>query len=320
MKPTNHGELDDLPLIRRLYLPRIRGVLFQRQMCPATVIVDEIISKNSPQVILTNDDQMVDAVPAQGSNQPLRIGILPGRSWSRLHFLHAHVTHTACELVTVDAVAVTEEIPRGGVPWKRFQDLLCGPSRAGRISHVEMDDPSTLVSQNDENEEDPECHRGHREEIDGDQVPSVVAEERSPTLRWRLSVTDHVLGDGGLRDIDPKLEQFPVYPRCTPAWFGLRHPSDELTDVRGNGWSTLSVPTAFPSPILPEAFSVPSDNGLGLDDREYLGPIRPDPGQENPKESVALFQMRTFDRTLQDSVLLPQCEILEGKLSVGCQG
>jgi len=214
--------------------------------------------------------------------------------------------------VTVDAVAVTDEISGDGVPWKRFQDLLCGPSRAGRISHVEMDDPSPLVSQNDEDEEDPERHRRHREKIDGDQVPGVVTEERPPALRWWLSVMDHVLGDGGLRDIDPKLEQFPVYPRCAPTWVGLGHPPDEPTDVRGNGWSTLSVPTAFPSPIHPEAFSVPSDNGLGLDDREHLGPVRPDPGQQNPKESVALFQMRTFDRTLQDRDLLPQGKILKG--------
>ena len=62
MKPANHWKPDDLPLVRQLHLPRFRGVLVQRQMCPATVIVDEIISKNSPQVILADDDQMVDAI------------------------------------------------------------------------------------------------------------------------------------------------------------------------------------------------------------------------------------------------------------------
>ncbi len=64
MKPANHRELDDLPSVQGLHLPRCRGVLLQRQMRAATVIVDEIISKNSPQVILAYDDHMVNAVSA----------------------------------------------------------------------------------------------------------------------------------------------------------------------------------------------------------------------------------------------------------------
>ncbi len=139
-----------------------------------------------------------------------------------------------------------------------------------------------------------------------------MIKEGPPILRWRLPMTEHVLRDGGLRDIDPKLEQFPMHPRCSPTWVGPRHLPDEFTDLRGNGWSTFSVPTALPSPVQPEASSVPSDDGLGLHDGEYLGPVRPDPGQQDPEESVALLQMRTFDRPLQDSDLLPQCEILKG--------
>jgi hypothetical protein len=79
-----------------------------------------------------------------------------------LHFLDAHMSDAAGELVTVGAVAVTEEISRGGVPGKRVHDLLCSPLRTGRLGHVEMDDPSPCVSQNDEDEQHVERHRGHR--------------------------------------------------------------------------------------------------------------------------------------------------------------
>ena len=51
-------------------------------------------------MILVDDDHMVGAVSAKGSDQAL----------------HAHVTDTSGELVTVDAVAVTKEISRGAVP------------------------------------------------------------------------------------------------------------------------------------------------------------------------------------------------------------
>ncbi len=64
---------------------------------------------------------------------------------------------------------------------------------------------------------------------------------------------------------------------------------------------------------------MPSDDGFWFHERERHGPVCPDPGEQDPEESVALFQVRTFDRTMQDSDLLAQCEILEGQLSVGCQ-
>ena len=52
--------------------------LLQRQMCPATVVVGKIISKNTVQVICANDDHVVDAVSAQGSDQPFHVRTLPG--------------------------------------------------------------------------------------------------------------------------------------------------------------------------------------------------------------------------------------------------
>ena len=64
---------------------------------------------------------------------------------------------------------------------------------------------------------------------------------------------------------------------------------------------------------------MPSDDGFGLHEGERLSPVCPDPGKQNPEESVALFQVKTVDRTLQNSDLLPQREVLDGHLSVACQ-
>ena len=61
MKPSNHRELNDPPLARRLHRSRFRGVLLQRQVCPATVIIRKIVSKEPAQVIVVEDDHMVDA-------------------------------------------------------------------------------------------------------------------------------------------------------------------------------------------------------------------------------------------------------------------
>jgi len=51
------------------------------------------------------------------------------------------------------------------------------------LGHVEVDDAPAMVSEHDENEEDAQARSGNREEIEGDQIPDMVGEERSPGLR-----------------------------------------------------------------------------------------------------------------------------------------
>ena len=46
----------------------------------------------------------------------------------------------------------------------------------------QVNDPSTLVCEDDEHEEHPECDGWHDEEVDGHDLARVVREERSPRL------------------------------------------------------------------------------------------------------------------------------------------
>ena len=64
MESADHGDLDDLPMIGLLHRSRFRGVLLQRQVCPATVIIRKIISKETAQVLLVENDYVIDAVAA----------------------------------------------------------------------------------------------------------------------------------------------------------------------------------------------------------------------------------------------------------------
>ena len=58
MESADHGDLNDLPMIGRLHRSRFRGVLVQRQVCPATVIIRKNISKETAQVLLVEDDHL----------------------------------------------------------------------------------------------------------------------------------------------------------------------------------------------------------------------------------------------------------------------
>ncbi len=76
-----------------------------------------------------------------------------------------------------------------------------GSSR-GQATVIVVEPPTfaTVVSKDDEDEQNHESGGWQREEIDGDQVLDMVVEEAPPRLgRW-LSTPNHVLRHGGLGD------------------------------------------------------------------------------------------------------------------------
>jgi hypothetical protein len=90
------------------------------------------------------------------------------------------------EDVAIDRVPIAEEVGWRGVVRKRLHDLLGGPGGGRMLGDVEVDDPSPIVGEHDEDEEDAPPRGGHGEEIEGDEVPDVVGEERAPALGRRV--------------------------------------------------------------------------------------------------------------------------------------
>jgi hypothetical protein len=122
---------------------------------------------------------------------------------------------------TAGAVAIVyRPVVRKGVP-----QLLGGPRRRREIGHGDTHDPSPIVGQHDEQEQQAECHGRHDEhdeEVRDDDLAGVIREERPPRLGWRTRVSSHVLGDSGLAHRDAQLQQLAVDPRCTPSEWDAR--------------------------------------------------------------------------------------------------
>ncbi len=53
-------------------------VLGQRQVCARPMVIDHVSRQDAPQVPLVEDDEMVQALAADGSDQSLGVRILPG--------------------------------------------------------------------------------------------------------------------------------------------------------------------------------------------------------------------------------------------------
>ena len=67
-----------------------RRVLIQGQMRSDSVVIAGIGRKDPAQVGLAEDDDVIEAFPADRADQSLRMPVLPGAPWSRRVITDAH--------------------------------------------------------------------------------------------------------------------------------------------------------------------------------------------------------------------------------------
>ena len=99
------------------------------------------------QMCLVQDDDMVEALSTRGANEPFDIGILPRRAIGNQHLLDAHVLDPLFEMLRINRVSVTNQIPRRSIVWERFDHLLCGPLLRGMFGDIEVDRSAPVVTQ-----------------------------------------------------------------------------------------------------------------------------------------------------------------------------
>jgi len=126
------------------------------------------------------NDHVVQAFTANTPDQPLNIRILPRTSWGDHDFLDPQMLYPLLKGRAIDAVPVTQEIPRGLVPREGLDDLLGGPFRGGMLGDVEVDDAPSMMGQDDQDKEQRVPHRGDHQEIQSDQVLHVIRETCLP--------------------------------------------------------------------------------------------------------------------------------------------
>ena len=155
--------------------------------------------------------------------------------------------------------------PAGGTPRHRYRSDLGSnigvsllsrtPQRAaGRpggsrmLRHVELQYPSAIVAQDDQNEKDAECGCGYRDNVKHDVLFGMVLEKRPPVLNRWSTTPDHGLRRRGLGDIDPKLQLFSMHARHRQRIYPAHAPNkipdpgfpDRSLAVRGDGSSSAN--------------------------------------------------------------------------------
>ena len=110
-----------------------------------------------------------------------------------------------------------------------LNDLLRQPFGRRMPGHGEPKQLAMPVTDDYECKQAFECHRVDYAQIDRCDRIGMVAQKRSPGLRRRPAMADHIFGDRRLGDLKPKLEQFTVDAGRTSEPVLPAHVSNELT-------------------------------------------------------------------------------------------
>ena len=139
-------------------------------------------------MLFAEGDDMVDALAADCSDQPLGKTVLPWRAWRDGLVADTHGSYSARDGSTVNPVAIADEVAWGLIPGEGFNNLLPDPFCRRVRGHIDPDKLSPSQPDNDQNVEQVKANGRNHEQIQGCDVRRVVTQEDAPDLtRWITS-------------------------------------------------------------------------------------------------------------------------------------
>ena len=123
---------------------------------------------------IAQDNDVVQALTSDRSDQPFGKAILPGRGWCGRLVPDAHGAQPACDDGTIDAIPVADHVARSFIPRECFRDLARNPFRGRMWCDVDPDQLSAIQPDDDEGIEQVESDRWNNEQVHGGDVRRVV--------------------------------------------------------------------------------------------------------------------------------------------------
>src|SRR6202048_749332 len=135
---------------------RDRRILVQRPMRANAVVIGRIVFENSAQMCLAQNDDVVQTLAPDRSDQPFGKAVLPGRGRCNRFVPDAHGTQSASDDRTVDAITVPDHVARSLVPGECLRDLTRDPFGVWMCRDVDPDELSAAEPDDDESIEQVE--------------------------------------------------------------------------------------------------------------------------------------------------------------------
>src|SRR5215813_11841281 len=92
---------------------------------------------------------MIETLSANRSDYAFGVWILKRRSRRGDHFFDLHSFHSEAKFFSVDLISISEQIAGRRIFRKCFNDLLCSPDGRRMRGDIEVDNPSSIMEQDD---------------------------------------------------------------------------------------------------------------------------------------------------------------------------
>jgi hypothetical protein len=198
-----------------------------------------------------------------------------------------------------------------------FSQLLYNPKFIGISRHIEMQDLTPVVA-----DDEKAVQNTKRESWDGEEIHcrnglAMVSEERQPSLHrvWISRGSPDPSRDTPFREIETQLEQLAVNARRSPGRILGNHTKDQGANLFADTLpSSYLADSGDPRPIQTKSRPMPVHDGSGSDQDERLPPPGPAHSQHNPEQLVQGSQSTARSLRVQSQQLPTECHVFEDEV------
>lgn len=105
-------EHDDGPELSPIRPSSVRSILRKRQMCARAVVVVDILREDPARVALVEDDDVIQALATERSDEALRVGVMPRRPRGNGDLTKTQSRDALPELRSMDPIAIADQVPK----------------------------------------------------------------------------------------------------------------------------------------------------------------------------------------------------------------
>ena len=284
----------------------------ESEMRAVLVVVADVFREQSLQMAFVHCNDVVQQVTAATLDPSLRDAILPRTFEGGSHRPDLQRSNDCGNLHSILAIPVEDEKPGSRFKRKRFPQLLHDPQARRMLGDVEVQNASTVVTDDEEAVEHTEGNRWNGEEVHRRDGFPMIAQKGEPAFgRFGISrCSFHPARDRSLGNIETEHEKLAVDARRSPSWILGHHAKDQFPNfLRSLSSSDRPSHSGNQFPIQPETSPMPSDHRFRGNDDKRLSPSGPEPSRQNPEELVEYCESWPGMPSFQCRELLTKSEV-----------
>jgi hypothetical protein len=164
MQAAQSGKRDDSAAIRRED-PLARRLFLQSEMSSILVVIADILREKLFQMLLIYWNHVIKQILATTFDPPFGYTILPRAFERGPDWTYPQSADGSRNLSSIFAIPVEDQEPGSRFKRKRFSQLLNNPRARWVLGCIEVENPTTIVANDEKAVEQTECDGGNREEV-----------------------------------------------------------------------------------------------------------------------------------------------------------